>query len=279
VPRRTWTDDDLRRALRTARNWTEVLRALGLECRSGGSLAAARRRAVGLGLDTAHLPARNGASPRRWADAELELAVASATSLAGVFRELGLQVGGGAWQRMREHIERLELDTSHFTRGLRPRRAETTSWSDDDLRAALPGARSVSEVMRRLGLSVNAHGQRRRVVARIGELDLQAQDLRGRAWASGRRGGRPRRPLEEILVAGQELGSTSQLKARLLEEGVFEHRCRGCELTDWRGGPIPLELDHIDGDRTDNRLENLRLLCPNCHALTDTYCGRNIGRR
>lgn len=279
VPRRTWTDDDLRTAVSTSRTWTDVLRRLGIEGRSGGSLAAARRRAEELGLDTTHLPARSGGTPRRWTDAELEDAVASATSLAGVFRELGLQVGGGTWQRMREHIERLELDTRHFTRGLHPTRVRSGSWSDDDLRAALRGARSVSEVMRRLGLSVNAHGQRRQVVARIAELGLPTHELRGRAWASGRRGGRPARPLEELLVAGRELGSTSRLRERLVDEGLLAARCARCELERWLGGPIPLQLDHIDGDRSNNELSNLRLLCPTCHALTDTYCGRNIGRR
>jgi hypothetical protein len=54
-------------------------------------------------------------------------------------------------------------------------------------------------------------------------------------------------------------------------------RCEGCLLYDWCGEPIPLELDHINGDRSDNRLEKLRLLCANCHALTPTYGGRNIG--
>ena len=59
-----------------------------------------------------------------------------------------------------------------------------------------------------------------------------------------------------------------KLKRRLLRAGIFKPRCGGSSLTVWQGSPIPLELDHIHGDNGDNRLENLRLLCPNCHALT-----------
>lgn len=283
MPRRTWTDDDLRAAIASSLTWTSVLRGLGLAGRSGGSLTAARRRAEQLGLDTSHLPRRGGAAPRTWSDEELARAVAAATSLAGVFRELGLHVGGSAWQRMQEHIVRLELDTAHFTRRLPADRRRTEgqpAWSDEELRAALPGARSVSEVMRRLGIAVSSHAQRRRILDRIRALELPTDELAGRRWAEGlQQPGRRRTPLAQLLVAGREPGSTSGLKRRLIEEGVFEHRCSGCERTTWLGGSIPLQLDHVNGDRTDNRIENLRLLCPNCHALTDTYCGRNIGRR
>ena len=65
-------------------------------------------------------------------------------------------------------------------------------------------------------------------------------------------------------------------KARLLQERG--HRCECCKLTEWREQPIPLHLDHKDGDPTNGTKENLQLLCPNCHAQTDTYCGKNIGR-
>lgn len=71
--------------------------------------------------------------------------------------------------------------------------------------------------------------------------------------------------------------SSFRLKNRLLNEGYKEHKCENpeCGLTEWHGKPIPLELHHINGDNTDNRLENLQLLCPNCHAQTDTYGGKN----
>lgn len=57
------------------------------------------------------------------------------------------------------------------------------------------------------------------------------------------------------------------------------HQCENCKITEWCGKPAPIQLDHVNGDSDDNRKENLRLLCPNCHAQTDTYCGKNQKRR
>lgn len=68
---------------------------------------------------------------------------------------------------------------------------------------------------------------------------------------------------------------TYRLKQQLIDSEIFQRKCNNCNNTEWLNAPIPLELDHISGDRFDNRLENLRLLCPNCHAQTDTYRGKN----
>lgn len=82
-------------------------------------------------------------------------------------------------------------------------------------------------------------------------------------------------PLEEILDGQHPLYSTGHLKKRLIGQ-IFQHQCSECDLEEWRGKPIPLDLDHINGKSWDHRLENLRLLCRNCHAQTDNFCGKNI---
>ena len=80
--------------------------------------------------------------------------------------------------------------------------------------------------------------------------------------------------LEEYLQNSSDI-QTFKVKTRILEEGIKEHKCECCGLSEWLGQPIPLELHHIDGDRTNNVLSNYQLLCPNCHSFTDNYRGKN----
>ena len=84
-------------------------------------------------------------------------------------------------------------------------------------------------------------------------------------------------PYERYIKEG--VVQTNKLRLKLLREGLKQYECEGCGFSSWRGQPIPLEVHHKNGDKTNNELDNLQLLCPNCHALTSTYRGRNIKKK
>ena len=88
---------------------------------------------------------------------------------------------------------------------------------------------------------------------------------------------KPKMTLIEYLERSQDIQS-NKVRTKLLQEGYKEYKCERCGLTEWLGEPIPLELHHIDGNRNNNTLENFQLLCPNCHAFTDSYRGKNCAK-
>jgi 5-methylcytosine-specific restriction endonuclease McrA len=150
---------------------------------------------------------------------------------------------------------------------------------DQAIAEAVSSCRSIAEVLRKLGMRVGG-GNYETIHRAVRDLSLGTSHWHGQGH---RKGSQlpvvPPRPLSAVLVGGSHFAS-SRLKARLISEGLFAWRCSNCSLSTWMGTAIPLELDHIDGDRHNNTLQNLRLLCPNCHAMTPTYRGRNTrGKR
>lgn len=89
-----------------------------------------------------------------------------------------------------------------------------------------------------------------------------------------------RRPTSDYLTLEGLTISSAKLKARLFRDGYKERRCENpdCGITEWNGKDAPLELDHVNGNRFDNRLSNLKILCANCHAQQPTNAGKNRGR-
>ncbi|MFF5569265.1 HNH endonuclease [Streptomyces luteogriseus] len=143
----------------------------------------------------------------------------------------------------------------------------------EELRAAVTESVSVAEVLRRLGRP-GSGTQRAHLRRWIAEDQLTTEHFLGQAHQRGKtRMTSTRRP-EDILVKqdGGRRTRTAVLRRALHEMGVPE-ACADCGIgPEWRGKPMTLEVDHINGDWSDDRLENLRLLCPNCHATTDTWC-------
>ena len=99
-------------------------------------------------------------------------------------------------------------------------------------------------------------------------------DYQGNQSGKGTKKNRSKWTLVEYLEKSTDI-QTNKVRTRLLEEGYKEHKCECCGGTTWMDKPIPLEVHHKDGDRHNNILENYELLCPNCHAFTDSYRGKN----
>ncbi|MFF2778249.1 HNH endonuclease signature motif containing protein [Streptomyces sp. NPDC058052] len=167
------------------------------------------------------------------------------------------------------------IDISHFPhrrRGRQPPRP-----TQEDLRSAVERSLSVSGALRLLGRPDS--GRMRELFRRwTAEDDLATSHFLGQAHHRGRSG--PTRPAAEILVkhSGRRRTRTHLLRRALREVGTPQE-CAECGTgPEWLGEPITLEIDHVDGDWSDDRRENLRLLCPNCHAATDTWCrgGRRV---
>lgn len=153
---------------------------------------------------------------------------------------------------------------------------QTTKWTQEDLVKAVAENYSISGVLRQLGL-VPAGANYKVINRHIQEANLDTSHFRGQGWSKGMkrpgRGFQPIYTLEEILTKDSSYkGASSTLKKRLLNEKVLNPICTICQITEWLGQPLVLHLDHINGDHNDHRLENLRLLCPNCHSQTETYC-------
>ncbi|OXS36359.1 HNH endonuclease signature motif containing protein [Streptomyces sp. XY006] len=143
----------------------------------------------------------------------------------------------------------------------------------EELRAAVAESVSIAEVLRRLGRS-GSGTQRAHLRRWIAEDRLSTEHFLGQAHQRGKPRPALTRPPEEILVRheGERRTRTAVLRRALREVGVPEV-CAECGVgPQWLGKPMTLEVDHINGEWNDDRLENLRLLCPNCHAVTRTWC-------
>jgi hypothetical protein len=150
--------------------------------------------------------------------------------------------------------------------------SKSRNYTDEEFETAVKESGSLRQVLKKLNLR-EAGGNYQCAKERIRKLGLNIDHFHGQAWNKGKILPK-RRPIETYLVENKLVQSNS-LKRRLINEGIKQHKCECCCITKWNGKKAPLELDHINGDRYDNRLENLRILCPNCHAQTDTYRGKN----
>ncbi|SEQ31058.1 hypothetical protein SAMN04487983_1004123 [Streptomyces sp. yr375] len=237
-----------------------------------GTLSHIRRRIDAAGIDISHFPGIDRPDVELpFTPEELRAAAVAATSVRCVARALGVPDDSRSRATLSRMLATQRIDIGHFSH----RRATIP---EDMLRSLVRTSTSYADVMRGLGMDVNDTNHRR-VRRAASRLDLDTSHFKRRSW------GRPERPAPPptahrvLVILPEQAGRTNRtrLHQALTEIGV-PYTCAECgNRGEWRGRPITLQIDHVNGDWRDNREENLRYLCPNCHALTETWC-RQKGR-
>jgi Zn finger protein HypA/HybF involved in hydrogenase expression len=146
------------------------------------------------------------------------------------------------------------------------------NYEKENLEKLVASSNSYSEVTKKLGLK-NFYGNRETVKKYINLYNINIAHFGNYNY---KKCGRKKINLPELLTINSNVDNR-RLKERLVKESLLDYKCCECGNTgEWNGKSITLQLDHINGVNNDNRLENLRFLCPNCHSQTTTYGGKNL---
>ncbi|MFF8693458.1 HNH endonuclease signature motif containing protein [Streptomyces sp. NPDC015144] len=271
--RNTYPRDALERAAATASSLADVLRRLDAPLGSK-TLRYVRARLRHYDIDTSHFTeeALPGRAPHAYPEELLIEAAAHTHSIREMFEYMGLPPSDSPYGYLRRKMDRLGIDTSHFTGG---RRYASRPTPGQELAAAIAASHSLAGALRALG-QTDSGGARARLKRDIEAHGLSTAHFSGQGHPRGTPS-RSRRSSAEILCRlgpGAPRTRTTLLRRALDDIGV-PHRCTRCGTGEtWRGNRLVLEIDHIDGDRLNNCPENLRYLCPSCHSQTATFSKR-----
>lgn len=187
--------------------------------------------------------------------------------------KMGLNSRGASYKTFNQRCKKLNIDLSHFTSDKIIRK----NISQETIDSVCSQSISRQETLKKLGLNPHTGANINWINNKLKNTNkdhwLGEGHLKDKThnWASAK-------PLSEILIENSSYLWNAALKKRLLKTDLLKYKCYKCGISDWLGIKLSLQLEHRNGDHTDNRIENLCLLCPNCHSQTNTFAGKNIGR-
>ena len=148
-------------------------------------------------------------------------------------------------------------------------------WNKNDLLSAVQASTSMKQVIEALKLKYSG-GNYKTIYKYIAEHEIDTSHFTGQGHLKGKsHNWTSATPIEQMLVKNSRY-NRANIKRRIIKEGILENKCQICgQLPEWNSKPMVLVLDHINGNNTDNRKENLRLLCPNCNSQQGTFAGGN----
>ncbi|MEE6271345.1 HNH endonuclease signature motif containing protein [Streptomyces sp. VTCC 41912] len=207
----------------------------------------------------------------RYTRERLAEAAARCSDIDEVIAFLGTRPYGTLRRHLFRRFDHFSIDVAHMPR---QQRATPAKPDADELRRVVAGATSVAGALRALGM--NPYNSRIRALfpTWVDQDGLDVSHFLGQAHQRGKPSATPLKRPDDILIKheGRRRTRTLLLRRALREVGAPE-ACAACGVgPEWLGKPMTLEIDHINGDWSDDRRDNLRLLCPNCHAVTDTWC-------
>jgi Zn finger protein HypA/HybF involved in hydrogenase expression len=214
-----------------------------------------------------------GQSIYQTTDEEFINAVQKSRNIHQALILLGLVPKGGSYSVFKNRCQKLNVDISHFKQDKESR----IEMKQEDIINACRNNISRQGTLRDLGLNINTNSNNKWIDYHIIKLNIDISHWKGQGHLKGETHNfNPPVPLEDLLQKDTHTQS-HKLKQRLIKENILENKCSNinCGISSWLGNDISLHLDHINGNHSDNTIENLRLLCPNCHSQTDTYCGKN----
>ncbi|MGW0584057.1 HNH endonuclease signature motif containing protein [Streptomyces sp. NPDC002920] len=273
MSRPEFTRDRLTRAAAKTTSMVDLMRELGAPMGSG-SRRYLNQRLQHYGIDISHfreepLPERER---RSYPEGLLREAAARSHSIKEMLEYMGFPPRDSPYGHIRKQLDKFGIDTSHFTGG---RRYGPGVPPLDELAPAVEAAASLAGVLAALGRGDTAAA--RALVKRGIEFHgLSTAHFTGQGHSRGVRSPK-RKPSTEILVllAPGSPRTKTPLLRRALDDLDVPHVCDECGIGDtWQGRRLVLEIDHVNGDRLDNRRKNLRYLCPSCHSQTSSFSNR-----